>query len=47
MTNQKTYKEGFLLVASMHAHYKNSAIMCIESLEDYYDDPKVMVACHP
>ena len=43
----KTHKEGFLLVASMHPYYKNSAIQCIESLEDYYDDPKVMVACHP
>jgi hypothetical protein len=41
------HKEGFLLVASMHSHYKNSAIQCIESLEDYYDDPKVVVACHP
>lgn len=46
MTEQ-THKEGFLLVASMHPHYKNSAIQCIESLEDFYDDPKVMVACHP
>lgn len=41
------HKEGFLLVASMHPYYKNSAIQCIESLEDYFDDPKVMVACHP
>lgn len=43
---QIKHKEGFLVVASMHQFYKNSAIQLIESLEDYYPEGKVMVACH-
>lgn len=41
------YSEGFLIVANMHAMYKNSAICLIDSLEEFYPDSKIMVVCPP
>lgn len=44
MTARK-YDKGFLIVATCHAMYKNSALALIDSLDEYYPDCKIMVVC--
>ena len=45
--NQIKHNEGFLIVASCHAFYKNSALVLIDTLEEYYPDCKIMVSTLP
>ena len=45
--SQIKYKEGFLIVATCHAFYKNSALALIDSLDEHYPDCKIMVATIP
>jgi hypothetical protein len=45
--NQIKYDKGFLIVCSCHAFYKNSALILLDSLDEYYPDCKVMVVCPP
>lgn len=48
MTSKKPqYDKGFLIVASCHAFYKNSALSLLDSLDEYYPDCKVMIVCPP
>lgn len=43
--NQVRYDRGFLIVATCHAMYKNSALSLIDSLDEYYPECKIMVVC--
>lgn len=45
--NSPRFKEGFLIVASCHAFYKNSALQLIDSLDEFYPECKIMVVCPP
>ena len=45
--NQILYDEGFLIVATCHAFYKNTALTLIDSLEEYYPECKIMVSTLP
>ena len=45
--NQIKHNEGFLIVASCHAFYKNSALLLIDSLEEHYPECKIMVSTLP
>lgn len=41
------YDKGFLIVASVHAFYKNSALMLLDTLDEHYPDCNVMIATIP
>lgn len=41
------YDKGFIIVATQHAMYKNSALALIDSLDELYPDCKVMVVTVP
>lgn len=41
------YEKGFLIVATQHAMYKNSALALIDSLDEYYPECKIMVVTVP
>jgi len=45
--NQIKFDKGFLIVASCHGFYKNSALMLLDTLDEFYPDCKVMVVCPP
>lgn len=45
--NQIRYDKGFIIVASCHAFYKNSALILLDSLDEFYPECKVMVVCPP
>lgn len=41
------YDKGFIIVATQHAMYKNSALALIDSLDEYYPECKIMVVTVP
>lgn len=47
MSYETKYDKGFIIVATQHAMYKNSALALIDSLDEYYPDCKVMVVTVP
>jgi|TARA_R110000851_G_scaffold102985_1_gene219768 hypothetical protein len=46
LNRNSQYDKGFVIVASMHSFYKNSALTLIDSLDEYYPDCKIFVVTH-